>query len=112
MVPRVALIVCMAVLTGCATPISTERRATLDELHRMQLDCPNRDLHIAWLERQLSITDHAIGSSTGVVGTAGAMINGTYDARKAVYERDWNARARSLVWQLRSSCGSKITVYR
>lgn len=102
----------MALLAGCATPISTERRATLDELNRMRIDCPNRDLQIAWLERQLSITDHAIGSNTGAIGTAGAMINGTYDARKAVYERDWNARARSLIWQLRSSCGPRVSVYR
>ena len=112
MVSRVALTLCVSLLVGCATPISTERRATLDELNRMQLDCPNRDLQIAWLERQLKINDHAIGSQTGAIGTAGAMINGTYDERKAVYERDWNARARSIIWQLRSSCGSRVTVYR
>lgn len=77
-----------ASLTACATDARYTRfpegRVSMDTLNRVLLDCPNKTAQIAWLERQVSLpTD------------------------QPEYDLDFRARAKTLIWQLRSQCSGR-----
>lgn len=92
MVPR-SLIAILAVstLVGCASnrPFKpNDNRVSLEHLNQVMLDCRNKNLQTGWLKNQL-----AIGANADVS-----------NPQAQEYERDFNSRARTLLWQLRTVC--------
>ena len=96
-----SLLVTCAVITGCA---SSETRLPYNDVMTMRADCRNKELQIAYLERQLELTDSSIGSATGAWGSAGAGLRGTYASEKESYEREYRSRIKTMIWQMRSLC--------
>jgi len=72
-------------LGACGTPLPNTQR---DSLSTMQPDCTNGNLQIAWLESQIA--------SQG------------YNAERSDYERQYVARAKELIWTIRSQCFKPI----
>jgi hypothetical protein len=73
----------LVTLVGCAT----ESRLPMQDLSRMRPDCGNARLQIAYLERQMRLP-----------GNDG--------------DREYQARAKNLIWTLRSQCDPTLQVYR
>jgi hypothetical protein len=83
--PKVITLASCFFLAACGTTLPNQQR---DDLRSMQPDCTNGSLQIAWLERQIK--------------TQG------YNAERSDYERQYVARAKELIWTIRSQCFKSV----
>lgn len=85
-----------AMIAGCAT---TPRMDIMD-LQTFQIDCANKDAQIRFLESQLTTPNSRLA----------ALFSLNFSQSKAIYDRDYDATAKKLIWDLKSHCPSDYKV--
>lgn len=90
-------------LIGC----TTTHRMDVYDLKYMQADCANKEAQIKFLETQMTTPwDRSLSASNtrGIYGTVRTIFEGTYDQHRAVEDRQYDAIAKRLIWELRTTC--------
>ena len=91
------------VLAGCAT----RQRMDYNDLNRMKVDCKNKAAQEQFLKTQLTTPNERFISGLGLTSLSGSlmqMFNGTYEDNKRIFTRKYDAVAKTLLWELRTSC--------
>lgn len=102
---RVGAAVFLAVLaSGCAV---TQRMA-INDLNRMQVDCANKDAQIKFLESQLTTPDERMAAALGMnlFSELAANAKGEKSQFRSMVDREYDAIAKKLIWDLRTYCPS------
>lgn len=102
---KIALVSLAALmLSGCLT---TQHRMDLWDLKYMKPDCNNKAAQIHFLETQLSTPwERALAANNthSMFGAIRGMMNGSYDHDKAIESRQYDAVAKRLIWEIRTTC--------
>lgn len=91
-------------LSGCFT---TQHRMDVYDLKYMKVDCANKEAQIRFLETQMSTPWErtlAGNNAYSLLGSLSTMMGGSYEQHKAVADRQYDAIAKRLIWEIRSSC--------
>lgn len=93
------LIVLLA--SGCAT-----QRMDIQDLSQMQVDCANKDAQIRFLESQMTTPGERLASTLGMSAVTEfvAHWNGEQTQARSVRNREYDAIAKNLIWELRTYC--------
>ena len=87
----------VALMSGCAT-----MKMDIQDLNTFQIDCANKDAQIRFLESQLSTPNSRLASAFSF----------DRSQRAAVNNREYDAVAKTLIWQLKTQCPSDIQLWR
>lgn len=102
---KVALVSVLALsLTGC---LSTTHRMDIYDLRYMQVDCSNKHAQIRFLQTQMSTPMDRLKAASNTRGLFGGLIsamNGTYSQQRALEQREYDAIAKRLIWEIRTTC--------
>lgn len=91
-------------LSGC---LSTTHRMDIYDLRYMQPDCANKEAQIRFLQTQMSTPEDRMKAALHTRGLLGGLVgamNGTYTQQRALEQREYDAIAKRLIWELRTSC--------
>ena len=86
----VAVVSAVLALTACAS--GTQKPIALIEIERMQPDCSNADIQIRYLNQQLEL--------------------GNFNQLRSEYDRRYVAKAKEMIWELRSSCWASLSSFK
>ena len=102
---KIALVSVLALtLSGCLT---TTHRMDIYDLRYMQPDCANKEAQIRFLKTQMSTPEDRLKAAMNTRGLfSGLMgaLNGTYTQQRAIEQREYDAIAKRLIWELRTTC--------
>ena len=100
----VAVIVMAVLSSGCAV---TQRMA-INDLGRMKVDCANKDAQIRFLESQMTTPDERMAAALGmnVFSELFANAHGEKTQFRSMVDREYDALAKRLIWDLRTHCPS------
>jgi hypothetical protein len=92
----------LALTSGCAVT----QRMDINDLSRMKIDCANKDAQIRFLESQMTTSDERVSAALGM-NTASelwAHMNGKKTQSRSMLDREYDAAAKMLIWDLRTYC--------
>jgi len=87
----------IALLPGCAT-----MKMDIQDLNTFQIDCANKDAQIRFLESQLSTPNSRLAS----------MFSLDRSQSLAITNREYDAVAKRLIWELKTHCPSDVRPWR
>ncbi len=94
----------VSLVSGCLT---TTERMNVADLQYYRTDCGQKASQIAFLESQMSTSDEraiAYFNTATLFGSLREMFAGTYDQKRSLMTREYDAIARTLIWELRTQC--------
>lgn len=100
---KIVLVLMMLAVTAC----TTTHRMDIYDLRYMQPDCTNKDAQIKFLETQMTTPTErlkAAHQTRGLFGGLVSAVNGTYSQQRAIDNREYDAVAKRLIWQIRETC--------
>jgi len=100
----IGLVIVGMALSGCMT---TTHRMSYNDLKYMQPDCANKESQIRFLETQMTTPwDRALAYSatSSLSGTVLSMMDDTYEQKVHINNREYDAVAKRLIWELRTQC--------
>ena len=90
-------ILSLALMSGCAT-----QRMDINDLSEYKMDCANKDAQIKFLESQLTTPNDRIAS----------MFMFDRQQARAMTNREYDAVAKKLIWDLKTKCSSNDKPWR
>lgn len=104
-------LIAVLAVTVLATGCTTTHRMPSQDLRYFKPDCSRKEEQLRWLNSQMpSRGEQQIDSMvvTSVYGTVTSVLNGTYDERRAVYNRQNQAMIRSYIKELETWCPAPV----
>lgn len=97
----ISLLAVALLVSGCAT-----QRMGLKDLSSMQPDCANKEAQIKFLESQMTTQGDRMMARLGMnsITELIAYYRGEKSQERSMVDREYDATARLLIWQLRSQC--------
>ena len=98
----IACVLVALLSSGCAVT----QRMNINDLNRMTVDCANKDAQIRFLETQMTTPNERLAAAIGMnaVSEAWAQMNGQKTQARSMLDREYDAIAKKLIWDLRSHC--------
>ena len=90
-------LVLLALMSGCAT-----QRMDINDLSTFQVDCANKDAQIRFLESQLTTPNDRLAT----------MFMLDRQQAKAMTNREYDAVAKKLIWDLKTHCSNEDRPWR
>ena len=98
----IACVLVALLSSGCAVT----QRMNINDLNRMTVDCANKDAQIRFLESQMTTPNDRFAAALGMnaVSEAWAQMNGQKTQARSMLDREYDAIAKKLIWDLRTHC--------
>ena len=91
-----SLLFASMMIAGCATT----PRMDINDLNTFQIDCANKDAQIRFLESQLTTPNSRLM----------AFLSLNPEQARAMNDREYDAVAKKLIWDLKSHCPSDYKI--
>lgn len=93
----------LLLLASCADP----HRMGADDLRYYKINCAQKNEQLAFLETQLVSNDERTLTAMSISGWGGAImssLDGSYENKRAISNREHEAIIKRLMWELRTTC--------
>jgi hypothetical protein len=103
-VTLIAVFLLVILTAGCAAPV---KKTNYDDLNYFRIDCRQKSEQIRFLESQMPTRDEYMLAGltvTSIIGYVLSQFNGTYEEKRHIYDRSYQAVIRSILWDLRTYC--------